>query len=371
MTSIQAMVNAHSHAFQRALRGRGERPSPNQDDDFWSWRTEMFRLAGALDPASMRAVALETYSEMVGAGYGVVGEFHYVHHQPDGTPYAEPNEMAFAVAEAAVQAGLEIVLLPAAYHRGGWSPDGSDLPPASGQRRFCDPDVETFLGRVDGLREWAALRPEVDVGIAAHSVRAVPAEWLSEIASYSERHGIVRHVHASEQRRELAECRAEHGCSPIELLARTGFLGERASVIHGIHVSDEDVALLASSGTTVVSCPTTEGNLGDGYLPAMAYAEAGVPLAIGSDSQVRIDPFEEARELETGSRRERQLRAGLLAAFADLWGELCRNGARSLGLEGSLPTVEIDLEHPDLRGVGLEDLPLALATCASAGVVAR
>jgi formimidoylglutamate deiminase len=179
----------------------------------------------------------------------------------------------------------------------------------------------------------------------------------------------VRHVHASEQRRELAECEAEHGCSPIELLDRTGFLGPRASVIHGIHVSSEDVALLASSGTTVVSCPTTEGNLGDGYLPAMAYAEAGVPLAIGSDSQVRIDPFEEARELETGSRRERQLRSGLLAAVGDLWGELCRNGARSLGLDDALATVEIDLEHPDLRGVDSADLPLALVTCASAGVV--
>jgi formimidoylglutamate deiminase len=370
VTPIPAMVNAHSHAFQRALRGRGERPSPRGDDDFWTWRTEMFRLAGGLDPVSMHALALETYSEMVGAGYGVVGEFHYVHHRPDGTPYAEPNEMAFAVAEAAVQAGLEIVLLPAAYHRGGWSPDG-DLPPAPGQRRFCDPDVETFLGRVDGLREWATGRPGVSVGIAAHSVRAVPRGWLEAIASYSEGHGLARHVHASEQRRELSECRAEHGCSPIELLERTGFLGPAASVIHGIHVSAEDVAVLSRTGTTVVSCPTTEGNLGDGYLPAMVYAEAGVPLAIGSDSQVRIDPFEEARELETGSRRERQLRSGLLAAVGDLWGELCRNGSRSLGLDGPLGTVEIDLEHPDLRGVDPADLPLALVTCASAAVVAR
>ncbi|MGH2882353.1 MAG: amidohydrolase family protein, partial [Solirubrobacteraceae bacterium] len=152
----------------------------------------------------------------------------------------------------------------------------------------------------------------------------------------------------------------------------TGFLGERASVIHGIHVSAEDVAMLASSGTTVVSCPTTEGNLGDGYLPAMRYAQAGVPLAIGSDSQVRIDPFEEARELETGSRREQQLRSGLMATVGDLWAELCRNGYRCLGLEGDLnavATVEIDLEHPYLRGIDGADLPFALATSASAGVV--
>jgi formimidoylglutamate deiminase len=362
------MPNAHSHAFQRALRGRGERTSPDRDDDFWTWRTEMFRLAEALDPTSMRELARETYDEMVGAGYGVVGEFHYVHHQPDGTPYAEPNAMAHAVAEAAVKAGLAIVLLPAAYHRGGWGA-GSDLPPASGQRRFCDPDVDTFLTRVDALRAWAEAVPGVEVGVAAHSVRAVPRSWLEAIASYSERHGIVRHIHAHEQRRELDECEAEHGCSPIELLERTGFLGERASVIHGIHVSPGDVALLARSGTTIVSCPTTEGNLGDGYLPAMAYAQAGVPLAIGSDSQVRIDPFEEARELETGSRRERQLRTGLLASLGDLWAALCRNGYRSLGLAGQGATIEIDLEHPDLSGVDAEDLPLALVTCASAGVV--
>jgi formimidoylglutamate deiminase len=367
------MPNAHSHAFQRALRGRAERPGPNRDDDFWTWRTEMFRLAEALDPTSMRQLAYETYSEMVGAGYGVVGEFHYVHHQPDGSPYGEPNQMAHAVAEAAYEAGLPIVLLPAAYHRGGWS-DGSDLPPAPGQRRFCDPDVETFLARVEALRGWAASVADVSVGVAAHSVRAVPRSWLEAIAQYADRHELVRHVHAHEQRRELDECQAEHGCSPIELLERTGFLGPNASVIHGIHVSPQDVAILSRTGTTVVSCPTTEGNLGDGYLPAMAYAEAGVRLAIGSDSQVRIDPFEEARELETGSRRERQLRAGLLAAVGDLWAELCRNGYQSLGLDPEFVrerVVEIDLEHPDLRGVDGMDLPLALVTCASAAVVDR
>jgi formimidoylglutamate deiminase len=370
--AISGMPNAHSHAFQRGLRGRAERPGPaGANDDFWTWRTEMFALAETLDPDSMREVALETYQEMRAAGYSVVGEFHYVHHQPDGTPYAEPNAMARSVADAAVEASLPIVLLPAAYHRGGW--DGEDLPPAPGQRRFCDPDVETFLARVDALRQWAAPMAGVDVGIAAHSVRAVPAGWLEAIAEYSERHGIVRHVHAHEQRRELAECEAEHDCSPIELLDRTRFLGPRASVIHGIHVAASDVDLLAGTETTVVSCPTTEGNLGDGYLPAMVYADAGVLLAIGSDSQVRIDPFEEARELETGSRRERQLRSGLLASVGDLWTELCRNGYRSLGVGTLLepPRIEIDLDHSDLRGVDAADLPLALVTCASAGVVIR
>jgi formimidoylglutamate deiminase len=229
--------------------------------------------------------------------------------------------------------------------------------------------VETFLARVDALRAWAAGRDGVTVGVAAHSVRAVPAEWLEAIATYARDHGLVVHVHAHEQRRELAECTAEHGCTPIELLARCGFLGERTSVIHGIHVTDADIALLAESRSIVVSCPTTEGNLGDGFLPALRYRDAGVRLAIGSDSQVRVDPFEEVRELETGARREGQTRHALLAATGDVWGELVANGSSALGLENA-GTVAVDLDHPDLRGVAEADLPYALATCASAGVVA-
>jgi formimidoylglutamate deiminase len=328
----------------------------------------MFGVAASLDPDRMRAIAEQAFREMAGAGYGAVGEFHYVHHQPDGTPYANPNEMAIAVAEAARAAGLPIVLLPAAYHRNGW--DGADLPPLRGQRRFCDPDVDAFLERIDGLRSWVARTRGVEMGIAAHSVRAVPASWLASIAAYADQNGLVTHVHAHEQRRELEQCQAEHGCSPIELLESTGFLGPRTSLIHGIHVSQRDVELLADNECTVVTCPTTEGNLGDGYLPALRYLKAGVSLAIGSDSQVRIDPFEEARELETLSRRERETRAGPLVAFGDLWAELARTGRHSLGL-ATLPEIEIDLEHQDLRGIDPKDLPAALVTCASASVVKR
>jgi formimidoylglutamate deiminase len=367
---IPAMVNAHSHAFQLDLRGIAERPAPGSRaaDDFWSWRTAMFELAGALTPERMREVAGRTYRRMAAVGYGVVGEFHYVHHRPDGRPYDEPNAMAHAVAEAAVEAGLRIVLLPAAYHRDGW--DEGDRPPAPGQRRFCDPDVETFLARADALREWARGRDGVDVGLAAHSVRAVPAPWLEAIAAHTERHGLVRHVHAHEQRRELEECRAEHGCSPIALLERTGFLGRAASVVHATHVADDDVVALARTGTTVVVCPTTEGNLGDGHAPAMRLHGAGIPLAIGSDSQVRLDPFEEVRELETGARRERELRHALLAAHGDLWGALADAGRASLGLAAeAAPTIAVDLGHADLAGIAERDLPAALATCASAGVV--
>jgi formimidoylglutamate deiminase len=368
--TVPAMGNAHSHAFQRDLRGRGERPGPvaHAADDFWTWRQTMYRLAGDLDPESMRAAAARAYAEMAAAGYGAVGEFHYVHHHPDGRPYDDPNALAVAVAEAGVAAGLVVVLLPAAYHRAGW--DGAHLSPTPGQRRFCDPTVHDFLARVDALRDWAAERGRVRIGVAAHSVRAVPADWLTTIAEYSDRHGLVRHVHAAEQRRELAECEAEHGCSPVELLERTGFLSERTSVVHGIHVSARDIELLANSRSIVVSCPTTEGNLGDGHLPALRYRDAGVRLAIGSDSQVRLDPFEETRELETGARREGQTRKGLLAAAGDLWGELVRHGEASLGLAaGEAGRVEVDLGHSDLAGVAEEDLELALATCASAAVV--
>ncbi|HEY6396609.1 MAG TPA: formimidoylglutamate deiminase, partial [Solirubrobacteraceae bacterium] len=353
---IPAMVNAHSHAFQIELRGVGERTLP--DDDFWAWRTEMYRLAGKHDPDTMNAVGQRCYSEMLHAGYGAVGEFHYVHHQPDGRPYAERNAMAIALAEAALSVGLEIVLLPAAYHRAG-----PGLPPFQGQLRFCDPDVETFLERVDELRAWASARERVGVGVAVHSVRAVPASWIEAIAAYAERHDLVRHVHACEQRRELAECHEEHGCSPIELLERCGFLGPRTSVVHAIHVTDVDIELIATSGTTVVACPTTEGNLGDGYQPAVAYRDAGVPYAIGSDSQVRLDPFEEVRELETGARRERETRHALLALDdSRLWERLVRGGRVSLGLTGSPAEIEIDEARPELAGIAPADIPYALAT---------
>jgi formimidoylglutamate deiminase len=336
--TIPAMPNVHSHAFQRDLRGVGERA----DSDFWGWREAMFALARRLDAAFARDIGGRVYAEMAAAGYGAVGEFHYVHD--DG------NENALALVEAARAAGLRIVLLLAAYHRGG-------------EPRFRDPTVDAYLARVDGLRAAGA-----PVGVAAHSVRAVPAEWLEPIAAYADAYGLVRHVHAHEQPRELEECHAEHGCSPIELLHRTGFLGERTTLVHGIHVAPRDVELLADTRTIVATCPTTEGNLGDGHFPALVLHDAGVRLAIGSDSNVVVDPFEEVRELETGARRERRTRHALLAATGDLWGELCRNGLASLGLDDA-GTVTVDLDHPRLRGVPDDDALRALATCGTAAAV--
>jgi formimidoylglutamate deiminase len=359
---LPAMANVHSHAFQVDLRGAAERPGPAGEDDFWSWREAMYALATRHDPGSMGTAGGRVYREMAAAGYGAVGEFHYVHHQPNGCPYEDPNAMAIALAEAALAAGLQIVLLPAAYSRAGF-----DRPPSEGQRRFCDPTVEAFLERVDLLRAWASAHPRVSVGVAAHSVRAVPASWLEAIAAYADRHGLVRHIHAHEQPRELAECRREYGISPIELLDRTGFLGPRATVVHGVHVADADIALLADSDTIVASCPTTEGSLGDGHFPALRYRDAGVRIAIGSDSQVIVDPFEETRELETLARRERHTRDALLAR-GDLWAALAENGCASLGVDAA-GEITVDLDHPRLQGIREEDARYAVATCASADVV--
>jgi formimidoylglutamate deiminase len=277
-------VNAHSHAFQRDLLA--ETPGT-----FWSWRDAMYDAANRLDPASIHEVARRAFAAMRRAGYTSVWEFHYVHHRPDGTPYGEPNALAQAVCEAAEAEGLRIVLLLVAYERGGLE-------------RFRDPSVDAFLERVEALRSWAAPRPLVEVGIAPHSVRAVSREWLERLAGVD----LPLHVHANEQVREIEECRAEHGLQPIELLAECGVLSPRTTVVHATHADAHEIELLAESGTTVCLGPTTEGNLGDGFPPTAELLAAGVPLSIGSDSNIRIDPFEELRELETVARRVAQRR---------------------------------------------------------------
>ena len=217
---LPGFVNAHSHAFQRALRGRVEHVDPGHPhDDFWTWREAMYQAANAIDPDGAYEVALQLYREMVAAGYTAVGEFHYPHHQPGGEPYPDPNAMAKATAAAARDAGIEIVMLMTAYARAG-----QGLPPTPGQRRFCDPDVASYLARVD------ALASEMRVGLAPHSVRAVPRDWLEAITAYAASSGMVVHIHANEQRREIDESLAEYGLRPIELLAEIGLLGPRATV---------------------------------------------------------------------------------------------------------------------------------------------
>jgi formimidoylglutamate deiminase len=354
-------ANAHSHAFQRGLRGRVERADPSHPlDDFWTWRERMYSLAEGLDPASIREISERCYREMVSAGYTSVAEFHYVHHRPDGAPYDDPNALAKAVAQAAQAGGIRLLLLPVAYARGG-------IP------RFQDARVDLFLERVETLRGWAKERLLVDVGVAAHSVRATPRDWLEEIGEYANRKALPLHIHADEQPREIEECRKEHGMQPVELLAETGFLGPRTTVVHATHAEIGELGLLADLGSRICACPTTEGNLGDGFLPAEEILRLGIGLQIGSDSHVRIDPFEELREIETGARRLSGRRNVLIAPGGDSptpW--LLRAGWGREALEPGDPAdfIEIDLEHPAVADVEAKDLPSALVFGSSSGVVA-
>jgi formimidoylglutamate deiminase len=363
---LPGFVNAHSHAFQRGMRGIVERVDPaHPHDDFWTWREEMYAAAGRLDPDSAHAVALLAYREMRAAGFVAVGEFHYVHHRPDGTPYAPANAMSLATAAAADEAGIDQVLLMTAYERAG-----AGLPPTRGQRRFCDPDVATYLARVEAL---AGDRPAGRVGLAPHSVRAVSRDWLTEIGRYAGSAGMVVHVHACEQRREIEECLAEHGRRPIELLADAGCLGPRTTIVHGTHASDGELDLLAEAGASVCLCPTTEANLGDGYLPALRLFERGIRVCIGTDSNTVIDPVVEVREVEAVARRTAEHRNVLVPEGDDgpsgyLLAVGGRFGAEALGLPPPAD-VELDLSHPALAGVAERDAVAALIFGGSAAAV--
>ena len=374
---VPGLVNGHSHAFQRHLRGRVEvRAASAPEDDFWSWRESMYAAAEALDPRGMRAVAEECFDAGRRAGYTAVGEFHYVHHRPDGIPYEEPNELALAVIAAAREVGVRIVLLMAAYARGG-----AGLGPTAGQRRFCDRSVEAYLARVERLAAQVAGDPLVTVGYAPHSLRAVPREWLVEIARHAAGTGYPLHIHAGEQPREVAESLDEFGLRPIEHLQDCGVLGPGATVVHATHVSPGELDLLAETGSTVCACPTTEANLGDGFLPAAELWQRAVPVSFGSDSNVRLDPFEEARETE-GCARRLSGRRNVLVAEGDrgpapsLWRCLTDHGARSLGLAPTGITagapadlVALDLGHPEIRGLEPRDLAAAVLFSGTAALV--
>jgi formimidoylglutamate deiminase len=330
--TLPGFVNAHSHAFQRALRGRTE------GEDFWGWRESMIALARDLTPEQVRSGYVQVYREMLDAGYTAVGEFHYL-----GLPEAH------AAVEAAAEAGIELVLLLAAYGRGGLE-------------RFRQASPAEYLEQLESVRATG-----VRVGLAPHSVRACPRDWLEELGAYAAREALPLHVHADEQPREIEECLAEHGLRPIELLAETGCLGPHATVVHATHANGRELDLLAESGARVCVCPTTEANLGDGFVPAEEICERGIGMCIGSDSNVRIDPLEELRELE-GVARRRTLRRDVLSVSTLL---CCGadEGAASLGLE-RWADVEIDLEHPSLVGVEPEHVHAALVFGCSAEVLA-
>ncbi|MDB4941615.1 MAG: Formiminoglutamic iminohydrolase [Labilithrix sp.] len=345
---LPALATAHSHAFQRAMRGAAQRPPDEASGgDFWSWRGAMYRVAAALDPASIERVSRVAFRELFQAGVRTVGEFHYVHHQPGGEPYAERTAMSDAVIRAARAEGLRIALLRVAYHRAG-----PGRPAEPEQRRFCDASVDDVLRDVDTLRARYAGDPAVRIGVAPHSVRAVPPDWLPELAAYASQHDLPFHMHVAEQPREITECVAETGRRPIELLAERGVLGPRFVAVHATHLTKDEASMLGAARAFACVCPTTEADLGDGLPDLSALRQAGVRLCTGVDSHVVTDPFAELRALETLER----LRTGKRVTFApphgspaeELWTAGSTNGAEACGFPDAGGTIVADRDHPSL-----------------------
>jgi formimidoylglutamate deiminase len=326
--ALPGIPNAHSHAFQRALAGYGEAPSAAGRDSFWSWREAMYRLALRVTPEQCGAIARHAYAEMLAAGYTSVAEFHYLHHGVDG---ARGTEMAAAVVEAARAAGIRLTLLPVLYMQGSF-----DQPARAEQRRFVHARVDEFLGSLQRLVPIAAAGG-ARLGVAPHSLRAVPARELPSFQRDARAllgDDAPFHIHVAEQIAEVEACHAAHGCGPIELLARSVELDARWSLVHATHADARERALLRKSEATLVICPLTEAYLGDGLYPVEEHrGEAVVGIAIGSDSNCRIDAFEELRLLEHGARLRNRARAQLADARGlgcALWSGAVAAGARAL-----------------------------------------
>lgn len=352
--TLPGLANAHSHAFHRALRGAAQAGQGT----FWTWRERMYQVAARLDPDSYLALARAVYAEMAMAGITCVGEFHYLHHGPDGTPYADPNAMGRALIEAAAQAGIRITLIDACYLSGGLAPDGSREPLAGVQVRFGDRDAHRWAERATALGpdSRGVLAPHARAGAAIHSVRAVPPGQFRPLVAWSHTYGAPLHVHLSEQPAENAACLAAYQRTPTALLEQAGVLGPRTTAVHATHLADEDIRLLGECRAAVCFCPTTEADLADGIGPARALASAGCPLVLGTDSQAVIDLLEEARRVEQGERLRTGQRghfsAGELAAAATAAGHTCLGwpdaGEIMPGAVADLVTVALDT--PRLAG---------------------
>jgi formimidoylglutamate deiminase len=355
---LPGLANAHSHTFQRLFRGRAEGRAAG-GDTFWTWREQMYRAACFVSPESLYDVARATFLEMVAAGITVVGEFHYVHRDPEGRAYGDPNLLSRQVIAAAQSVGLRICLLRTAYFRAGF---GCELHP--GQRRFYEPPEE-YLRNLHGLALAYAEAENVTVGAAPHSIRAVPLGELKWIAEAAHAEGnMPLHMHISEQTGENAACVAEYGTTPVSLTAEHGILSPRTVLIHAIHLTESEFEAVARSGATICSCPTTERNLGDGIFPADIAARLGIPVAFGTDSQAQIDLFEDARQLEYHLRLRDQQRgildgsvradwAARLPIGAGLFQAATRNGYAALGQRGGTLAAG---EPADFFTVDLNDL---------------
>ncbi|SER73862.1 formiminoglutamate deiminase [Streptomyces sp. yr375] len=335
--TLPGLANAHSHAFHRALRGTVQVGSGT----FWTWREVMYSVADRLTPESYHELARAVYAEMALAGITAVGEFHYLHHAPGGTPYADPNAMGEALIEAAADAGIRITLLDTAYLSAGFG-----QAPNAHQLRFSDGDADAWAARCSLLKE----RDHARIGAAVHSVRAVPADQLATVASWAQERRAPLHVHLSEQTAENDACREAHGRTPTQLLADHGVLGPRTTGVHNTHLTDQDIALLGGSGTGTCMCPTTERDLADGIGPAVALQAAGSPLSLGSDSHAVIDLLEEARAMELNERLRTRTRghwtaaALLRAASADGHAALGNPDAGTLatGAPADFTTIALD-----------------------------
>ncbi|TWP34198.1 formimidoylglutamate deiminase [Leekyejoonella antrihumi] len=347
--ALPGLANCHSHAFHRALRGR----THHEGGTFWTWRKGMYAVASRLDPDRYLALARATYAEMALAGITAVGEFHYLHHQVDGTAYADANVMGEALRQAAAEAGVRLTLLDTCYVSGGLDEAGH-LEIADEQRRFSDGDADGWA------RRWHDLKPDANtaIGAAIHSVRAVPRDQMRTVVTAAE--GGPLHLHLSEQPAENQACRQHYGCTPTQLLRDVGALGAHTTAVHATHLTDDDIALLGGTRTTCCFCPTTERDLADGIGPARALLDAGSPLSLGSDQHAVIDLIEEARALEMHERlstltRGRLDHDALLTAATDHrsigWSDA---GALEVGARADLVTVRSD--SPRTAGAAPEQI---------------
>ncbi len=328
---LPGMPNLHSHAFQRAMAGLAERRGPG-DDSFWTWREAMYSFASRIGPDELRAIAAQLYVEMLKAGYTHVCEFHYLHNAPDGRPYADPAAMSRAIIEAAREAGIGLTLLPVLYMTGGF--DGRAL--SARQQRF-GLSVAAYLQLLEslGAPESAGLH----VGIALHSLRAVPEGAMREVLGAPPADGRVVHIHIAEQIGEVQDCLALRNARPVEWLFDHADIDARWCLVHATHLVDAEMRAIAKSGAVAGLCPTTEANLGDGLFPLAAYLDAGGALGIGSDSHVSVSPVEELRWLEYGQRlvtRQRNVAARVADASVGetLWNAALRGGRQAAGLRG-------------------------------------
>ncbi len=366
---LPALATAHSHAFQRGMRGAAQRPSPaGSRDDFWSWRGQMYALATSLTPESIDRISRVAFRELHAAGVRTVGEFHYIQHQPDGTPYDQRTLLSEIVVEAARSCGLRVCLLRVAYHRAG---PGRDAEP--GQKRFCDPSVDDVLRDVEDLRVLYKDSPDVRVGVAPHSVRAVPPSWIAPLAAYATKHAMPFHMHVAEVAREVDECVAETKKRPVELLADLGALSERFCGVHCTNLVPHEAKLLGAARAFACICATTERDLGDGLPDLTALRNAGARLCTGIDSHVITDPFDDMRALETHERLRTRARVTFTPSSGTpaeaLWREGSQNGSSACGFEGPGPEIEIDRDHPTLALVPDELALDAIVFAGHPGVV--